>query len=146
MNPLLEEHDGETTVQFSSVWKALAVLSFAMLSAISVALFTWGVWVTNQTWENSTDIAILKDARGRAGAQVSQNVNVGDAKAAPASARIWLTTQEVAKREQVTDRTVLNYIEQGLIDPVPVKSGKEWRIAAEYRIVPNDAEDYGGSP
>lgn|GEM_PF-3700183 len=62
-----------------------------------------------------------------------------DAAAMPASANTWLTTTDVAKRENVTERTVINYIEAGQIDPAPVKAGKEWHIAETFRILPKDA-------
>lgn len=75
------------------------------------------------------------------------SVNVGDAEAdlKNQSAKTWLTTQEVAKRENVTDRTVINYIESQMIDPPPARDGKAWRIAENYRIVPNDSELCGSA-
>jgi len=80
---------------------------------------------------------------------VSQNVNVGQhdkAAAEAATARTWLTTKDVAAREKVDERTVLNYIEQGMIEPAPVKAGKAWQIAANFRIIPKDAETCGEIP
>lgn len=62
-----------------------------------------------------------------------------------APSKTWLTTQEVAKRENVTDRTVINYIESQMIDPPPARDGKAWRIAENYRIVPNDSELCGSA-
>lgn len=78
---------------------------------------------------------------------VSQNVNVGsaDAVAEEDSAKTWLTTQEVAKRENVTDRTVINYIESGMIEPSPERIGKSWHIAENYRIIPKDSETCGNN-
>ena len=64
-----------------------------------------------------------------------------DAATLPASAKTWLTTADVATREKVTERTVINYIEAGMISPPPLKSGKEWHIAENFRIIPKDAED-----
>ena len=57
--------------------------------------------------------------------------------------RDWLTVQEVATREGVTDRTILNYIESRRISPTPTKDGREWRIAENFRILPNSAEEVG---
>jgi len=68
-----------------------------------------------------------------------------DAAAMPASAKTWLTTTDVAKREQVTERTIINYIEAGQIDPAPVKEGKEWHIAEHFRIIPKNAEECGNN-
>lgn len=31
----------------------------------------------------------------------------------------------------------------GMIEPAPVKAGKEWQIAANYRIPPQNAENCG---
>lgn len=73
------------------------------------------------------------------------SVNVGDAEAdlKNVSARTWLTTQEVAKREGVTDHTITNYIAARQIEPPPEKDGKSYRIAEHYRILPKDAETCG---
>ncbi len=45
--------------------------------------------------------------------------------------------------QKVTERTVINYIEAGMISPPPLKSGKEWHIAENFRIIPKDAESGG---
>lgn len=73
---------------------------------------------------------------------VSQNVNVNTTSTQPEkeeSARTFLTVQEVAERENVADRTVLNWIEEGRIVPAPVKEGKAWVIAESFRILPHVA-------
>lgn len=106
------------------------------------------VWLVNKVLAHDTDIALLKLelAMSRKSANgISQSVNVGKTadEIAPDSARTWLTTQEVAKRELVTDRTILNYIEAGMIEPAPTRTGKEWHIAEHYRIVPNHSESCG---
>jgi len=41
---------------------------------------------------------------------------------------------------------VLNYIAAGQIEPPPVKAGKAWQIAADFRILPKDAEKCGEIP
>jgi len=146
-NPITDNEDADKTVQFSTIWRSLAVLAFAMLSFITAGLFTWGLWVTLTIGQHEKLLAVLQERSGGKG--ISQSVNVGQAEAgalAKDSAKTWLTTQDVAKREQVTDRTILNYIKQGLIDPMPQQMGKEWHIAEEYRILPNAAEDCGNTP
>lgn len=62
------------------------------------------------------------------------------------SARDYLTTQEVASREKVTDREVLYMIARGSIIPQPVKSGKTWRIPKEYAIRTDPTERFGTVP
>lgn len=76
---------------------------------------------------------------------VSQSVNVGDASAklATQSHKGYLTTAEVATREGVDPRTILNYIEANRIEPAPEKQGKEWTISANYRILPKSSENVG---
>lgn len=105
------------------------------------------VWLVNKVISHDTDIALLKleISMSRKSSGITQSVNVGDAdkNKQPPSAKTWLTTQEVAKRENVSDRTVINYIEAQMIDPPPQKLGKEWHIAEHYRILPNDAESCG---
>jgi DNA-binding CsgD family transcriptional regulator len=64
-----------------------------------------------------------------------------DAITLPTSAKTWLTTADVATREKITERTVINYIESGMIVPHPTRTGKEWHIAANFRIVPKSSEE-----
>lgn len=109
------------------------------------------VWTVNTILAHDRDIAVLKMQMTMHGLKgVSQNVNVGQhdkaAQEAAATARTWLTTKDVAAREKVDERTVLNYIEQGMIEPAPVKAGKAWQIAANFRIIPKDAETCGEIP
>lgn len=109
------------------------------------------VWTVNTILAHDRDIAVLKMQMTMHGLKgVSQNVNVGqhdkDLGGSAATARTWLTTKDVAAREKVDERTVLNYIEQGMIEPAPVKAGKAWQIAAHFRIIPKDAESCGEIP
>jgi len=148
-NPLTEHDDAEAPVNFGALWRAGAVLAFGMLSFITVGLFTWGVWVTRAINGHDKQIAVLQERSGGKG--ISQSVNVGEVKDAAGklvkeSAKTWLTTKDVAERQGITERTVLNYIENGMIEPTPVKNGKSWEIAENFRIVPHDAEECGIFP
>jgi hypothetical protein len=145
-NPLTDETNGNRALRFSTLWRAMAVLSFCMLSFTTAGLFTWGVWITVTVNSHEKDIARLQE-RTSTGKGMSQSVNVGDSKAgaAEATARTWLTTKEVAEREKIDERTVINYIAAGQIEPPPVKNGKAWQIAEEFRIVPGDSEDCGNA-
>lgn len=150
-NPIFDEspEQAQKPVSFSVVWKGMAVAGFMMMCSICLGLLTWGTWVTYTVNDHSTQIAVLRALRP-GGQGVSQSVNVGDAgkltNTEEESARTWLTVQEVAKREHVTERSVLNYIESGMIEPLPVKEGKSWVIAEHYRIVPKDSEGCGNTP
>lgn len=110
----------------------------------------FAIWMTTKVLAHDTDIAVLKmQIAMQSGGKVSQSVNVGQNKAGEAqeaSAKTWLTTKDVAEREGITERTVLNYIENGMIEPTPRKNGKSWEIAANFRIVPNDSESCGEFP
>lgn len=81
---------------------------------------------------------------GGAGPHQSTSVITSDAsKLASQSARAYLTTADVALREGIAERTVVEYINQGRISPAPEKTGKSWSIAAEYRILPPNAASSG---
>ena len=78
-----------------------------------------------------------------------QSVNVGQAGSKSAvvdTARDYVTTAEIATREKVTERAVLDWISAGRIYPTPVKAGKSWAIAKNFRILPNDSECCGETP
>lgn len=108
------------------------------------AMPIFSVWMVNTVLTHDRDIAVLKMQIAMQGhGKVSQNVNVGqnrDGKEPPKTARTWLTTQELAEREGCDERTILNYIAAGQIEPAPVKVGKSWQIAEDFRIVPKDSE------
>lgn len=111
------------------------------------------LWAVAAIMRHDTEIAVLKMqiAMMQSGGKgsVSQNVNVGKA-TPPAelvdSARDYVTTADIAKRENVTERAVLDWIAEGKIQPMPVKTGKSWAIAKNFRIVPNDSECCGEVP
>lgn len=74
----------------------------------------------------------------------SQSVKIGDSgKDVPEPARDYLKTKEVAEREGVAERTIINWIEGGRLHPAPTRNGKAWVIAADYRVLPPDAADDG---
>ncbi len=143
-NPLTEHADAQAPVQFGTVWRVMAVLSFLMLSSMCGGVFLWGLWVTGSISMHSNQISVLFERTSGGKGSVSQNVNVGAAEAEMAdSAKTWLTTKDVATREGCDERTVLNYIARGQIVPMPEKDGKSWRISAGFRIIPNPAESGG---
>lgn len=62
-----------------------------------------------------------------------------------ATHRTYLTTADVAAKEKVSVREVVDMIAQGEIEPQPEKTGREYRIAANYRILPQPAASCGTS-
>jgi hypothetical protein len=131
------EHDEEiVTLGTVNGWAFRIAIWFAPIFAI---------WMTAKVLAHDTDIAVLKMQFSMRGdnSKMSQSVNVGQNKDATLAkgAKTWLTTKDVAERQGITERTVLNYIESGMIDPAPVKNGKAWEIAENFRILPNHSDD-----
>ena len=138
----IQEEQGDEIVKLGTVhaWAFKIAIWFAPIFA---------VWMVTKVMQHDTDIAVLKMqlSLSSSGKGMSQSVNVGDSKAGAVetTARTWLTTKEVAAREKIDERTVINFIAAGQIEPPPVKNGKAWQIAEEFRIVPKDAEDCGNA-
>lgn len=65
------------------------------------------------------------------------NVTIGEAR--PESRKVYLTSGEVAEAERISERQVVQLISTGRIRPQPERSGRAWRIAADYRILPQTA-------
>lgn len=97
------------------------------------------------------NLILSKPGSGPAPTQ-STSVITGDAAADPTKAallgthREYLTTSDVARIEQVSVREVQDMIVNGEIQPAPVKDGREYRIAASYRIQSQTAADCGEQP
>jgi len=70
----------------------------------------------------------------------TNSVQIGGAEQ-PKPQREYLDSDEVGEREGVTSRTVISWIEQGRIYPQPTRQGRAWVIAADYRILPQTAEE-----
>lgn len=62
---------------------------------------------------------------------------------AATSRRDYFLVSEVATREGKSERTIIEWIEAGRIQPAPSKEGKEWRISESYRIPPQLAASSG---
>ena len=106
-------------------------------------------------------VGLLNLVIGKPGATAphqSTSVITGDAQSGPAlldaatatgtaqSHRDYLTTADVAAKENVSVREVVDMIAQGEITPPPQKQGREYRITADYRIRPHPAADCGEQP
>jgi len=106
-------------------------------------------------------VGILNLVIGKPGATAphqSTSVITGDAQSGPAlldaatatgtaqSHRDYLTTADVAAKENVSVREVVDMIALGEITPPPQKQGREYRITADYRIQPHPAADCGTQP
>ncbi len=82
--------------------------------------------------------------RAPAAAGNSASISVGASESVVDSGRGYLTVAEVAAKEGKAERTILDWIEAGRVEPMPVKSAKSWVVAADYRILPHFAEGGGG--
>ena len=106
-------------------------------------------------------VGLLNLVIGKPGATAphqSTSVITGDAQSGPAlldaatatgtaqSHRDYLTTADVAAKENVSVREVVDMIAQGEITPPPQKQGREYRITADYRLQPPPAADCGAQP
>jgi hypothetical protein len=140
------EEDSESVIRLGTIHAWL----FKISMWVAPIFFIWAVTTMVR---HDTDIAVLKMqiAMMQSGGKssVSQNVNVGKADAKTGlveTSRDYVTTADVAAREQVTERAVIDWISAGRIEPMPVKSGKSWVIDKNFRIVPHDAECCGETP
>jgi hypothetical protein len=139
------EEDSESVIRLGTIHSWLFKISMW-------AAPIFFIWAVTAIMRHDTEIAVLKmqvammNSGGKG--SVSQNVNVGKADDAKAelTARDYVTTADIAAKEQVTERAVIDWIAAGRIEPPPVKTGKSWVIAKNFRIVPNDSECCGETP
>jgi hypothetical protein len=91
------------------------------------------------------NLVITRSQSGSASPTQSTSVITGDASdlSQLATHRTYLTTADVAAKEKVSVREVIDMIAQGEIEPAPEKTGREYRIAANYRILPQSAASCG---
>lgn len=69
--------------------------------------------------------------------QNTQTVTLGQTTLpTPTSARTFLTTEEVARRENISPRTLLTYIAENRLTPAPTKTDRNWQISPTYQIIP----------
>lgn len=54
----------------------------------------------------------------------------------PESRALWLTTDDVARREKKSPRTILTWITEGRIHPAPIQTERAWLISPDYTITP----------
>ena len=142
------DESGQTIMRVGMIHKLLAAAFIGLVSAQTGALLLWGTWVTSTVSQHSIDLAVLRGAaRASADSGMSQSVQVGSLLTAeqstPGTARDYLTTAELAERERVSERAIIEWIAQGRIEPAPIKHGKVWVIAASCRILPQDAAEFG---
>lgn len=136
---------GEEDIQLPGLWTMLAKFAFGMSIPVTLLGISWASWITSGYFEHDRKIAVLESRESRAHNQTT-SVNVGDAASATAkqvSRKEWITTSDIATREAVSERTVIEWIASGMIEPPPSKSGKAWLISENYRILPQSAANCG---
>lgn len=140
----IHDDDGEI-VRFPGFWSVIIKVAVALSVPATMAVITLLAWVITKSFEHDRRIAILEDRSYSNQRAENSNTNIITSDAGEMaqelvkSARTYLTTAEVAKREQVSERTVTDWITAGRLVPPPTKEGKEWRISAQYRIPPQTA-------
>lgn len=81
---------------------------------------------------------VINKPGAHAGSTQSTSVITSDAAkglgAPTESARDYFLVSEVAAKEGKTERTILNYIDQKLIQPEPVETSRGWQISKDYKI------------
>lgn len=127
---------------------------FMMTESAVLKLEAMGTWIIRLLvlWIITAVLNLVLTNHRSSPAPTSQSTNVITSDAAskaaaiaPQSRRDYLLVSEVALREGVAERTILDWIEHKRLTPTPVKEGKEWRISAEYRIPPQIAANSGTS-
>lgn len=140
----------EENVTTTTVMGWLFRLNMMLIPFGSVCVFWLMVWLVSGYFGHETRISVLEAARNSNRPGISQSVNVGQADkvadSASKSQRPYLNVKEVALKEGVSDRAIIDWIGKGRIEPAPVKSGKEYTIAADYRVLPQDAACCGDEP
>jgi hypothetical protein len=81
---------------------------------------------------------------GMASSVHGNNVQIGAGISPENPQRDYLRTDEVAEREGVAPRTVLEWVYDGRISPPPIKTDRAWQFAADYRILPQTAAAVAG--
>lgn len=138
----IDDSNGKSIIRLGTVHEWVFKVSL-WVAPIAALWFVQTLLAHDRLLGNHTiQISYIERSLNARGVSQLQNVNVGaaDRVAATESARTWLTTAEVAEKEHTSERTVLNWIAQNMIEPPPLKSGKAWQIAENFRIVPKEPE------
>jgi hypothetical protein len=126
-----------TEITLAKIDATLAKLNWLIIAGVIVGILNLIISKPGATAPHQSTSVITGDA-GNAPALL-------EAAASP-DARTWLTTKDVAKRigpDGVDERTVLNYIEAEMFDPMPVKIGKAWHFSESFRIIPKPSASFG---
>lgn len=140
----IHDDEGKEIITVNKLQGFVFKVAIWMMAVGMPALGVSMVWQRDTIRDHELRIGWLERSTHGTKGGISQSVNVGEASKGAESGREFLTVQEVAEREGKAERTIIEWIETGRIDPQPTKPGKEWCVAAEYRILPQVAAD-GGS-
>lgn len=103
-----------------------------------------GIWILLTAVIVALISLVMRPGSSAPGSNAS--ISVGATETVVDSARDYLTVSQVAAREGKAERTIIEWIETGRIQPAPTKPSKEWIIAANYRITPQLAAQSGTPP
>lgn len=140
----IHDDDGKEIITVNKLQGFVFKVAIWMMAIGMPALGVSMVWQRDTIRDHELRIGWLERSTHGTKGGISQSVNVGEASKGAQSGREFLTVQEVAEREGRDERTILLWIESGRIQPEPVKEGKAWVIAEDYRILPQVSAN-GGS-
>lgn len=145
----IRDHDGTEILKLPGFWATLFKVCMALGVPISMGVLSIIVWMFMQIMSLNTRVTLLEFRAGAVvgtGSPLSNSVSINDAAKGAMHQRDYLTTADVAEREGVSVRTVVDWILKGRIDPEPEKRGKSYTIAENYRILPQDSANAPPKP
>jgi hypothetical protein len=139
-----DDSQDQDIIRLGPAWSVLLKVGL-LLVPFAIA---FGVWGVTNIFDHSARLRLLEyrldHVAGHAGNNTN-NLSIGSPTTSDAdtSHKDFISTEDVAAKEKVTARTVINWINHGLIQPAPTKEGKSWVISENYRILPHSSENSG---
>jgi hypothetical protein len=130
-----------TETMLAKIDATLSKLAWLVIAAVLVGILNLVIGKPGTTAPHQSTSVITGDAQSGPGL-----LDAATATGTAQSHRDYLTTADVAAKENVSVREVVDMIAQGEITPPPQKQGREYRITADYRIQPHPAADCGTQP
>lgn len=130
-----------TETMLAKIDATLSKLAWLVIAAVLVGLLNLVIGKPGATAPHQSTSVITGDAQSG-----PSMLDAATATGTAQSHRDYLTTADVAAKENVSVREVVDMIAQGEITPPPQKQGREYRITADYRLQPHPAAECGEQP